>query len=98
MNDAAWPLVIYVIGLIAFALVGALEMALCSVELRRLDRDDWSRGEPWQREHIHAARDRERATSQRSASLIIYAPLWPLMVAAVLVRMTTRYIKGRRSA
>lgn len=86
---------IYCIGLGTFALVGFLEWAMSAAEMRRIDRDDWSHGEPWQQRHNNAARDRERTSIDHAFTLIRWSPAWPLLVAGVLVRITTRRRKAR---
>jgi hypothetical protein len=94
MNGTAFLLITaYLIGLAAFVLVGALEWAMSAAEIRRIDRDPWSRGEPWQRDHQHAALDRERASIDHAATILTYSAVWPLLVAGVLVRSITRHRK-----
>ena len=85
----------YCIGLIAFALVGFLEWGLSAAEMRRIDRDDWSHGEPWQQRHNNLARDRERTSIDHAFTIIRWSPAWPLLVVGVLVRMTARHRKER---
>jgi hypothetical protein len=87
----------YLAGVILFALVGLIEWTMSAVELRRIDRDDWARGEPWQRRHNTSEREREQARAFRSLSLVIYAPIWPLMVTVVLWRIVTRTRKEGRT-
>lgn len=95
-TDAVWLLpVAYGVGLVAFALVGFLEWGMSAGEMRRIDRDEWSRGEPWQRAHQNNARDRELASMDHAFTMIRYSPVWPLLVLGVLVRMTTRHRKER---
>lgn len=84
----------YVIGLITFAASGLVEIGLSAAELRRIDRDDWSRGEPWQQRHNHRERERERAAARRAASLVVYSPVWPLLVMLVAWRIAGRLRKG----
>lgn len=94
--DAVWLLpVAYGIGVVAFALVGCLEWAMSAGEMRRIDRDDWSHGEPWQQRHNNAARDRERTSIDQAVTIIQWSPLWPLLVAGVLVRIAARRRKAR---
>lgn len=97
MNTDAVALLIaaYGVGVAAFAIVGFLEWAMSTSELRRIDRDEWSRGEPWQIAHQHAARDRERVSIDHAFTIITYSPVWPLLVAGVLVRIVTRRRKER---
>lgn len=85
----------YCIGLMSFALVGLIEIALSAIELRRIDRDDWARGEPWQRRHNTRERELEQARARRSATLVVYAPVWPLLFVAVVWRLITRLRKER---
>jgi hypothetical protein len=89
-HPALIGLYVYLAGIILFALVGLIEWAMSVVELRRIDRDDWARGEPWQRRHNTSEREREQARAFRSLSLVVYAAIWPLMVTVVLWRIATR--------
>lgn len=95
MNPAAWTLAAYCLGLVVFALVGFLEWAMSVVEMRRIDRDDWSHGEPWQVAHNNRARDRERTSINHASILLVYSAVWPLLVLGVLVRMINRHRKER---
>lgn len=96
MNDTAWQLITaYAVGLVVFAIVGFLEWAMSTAEMRRIDRDEWSRGEPWQRAHNHRARDREHVSIDHAVTVVMYSPIWPLLVAGVLVRMINRHWKER---
>jgi hypothetical protein len=95
-TDAVWLLpAAYGVGVVVFALVGALEWAMSAGEMRRIDRDEWSHGEPWQVAHNNRARDRERVSIDHAATLITYSPIWPLLVVGVLVRIATRHRKER---
>lgn len=95
-TDAVWLLpAAYGVGVVAFALVGFLEWGLSAAEMRRIDRDEWSHGEPWQQRHNNLARDRENATIDNAFTIIRYSPVWPLLVVGVLVRMLTRHRKER---
>lgn len=93
--DAVWPLIAYGVGTVVFWLVGFLEWCLSAIEIRRIDRDEWSHGEPWQIAHNNRARDRERVSIDHAATLITYSPIWPLLVVGVLVRIATRHRKER---
>jgi hypothetical protein len=93
ISEPATLIGLYAIGLVAFAASGLVELAMCAVELRRIDRDDWSRGEPWQQRHNHAHRERERLDARRAATLVVYSPLWPALVLVVAVRIITRLTK-----
>jgi hypothetical protein len=95
VNAGLIAVAIYLLGLLMFALVGLIEWTMSAVELRRIDRDDWARGEPWQRRHNTSDREREQARGFRSLSLVIYSPIWPLMVTVVLWRIATRSRKER---
>lgn len=90
MNAGAMAVAGYIIGLLAFALVGLLEWAMSAIEIRRIDRDDWARGEPWQRAHNHREREREQASGGRALTLTMYAPVWPLLILIVLYRIARR--------
>lgn len=94
--DAVWLLpVAYGIGVVAFVLVGCLEWAMSAGEMRRIDRDDWSRGEPWQQRHNHQARERERISIDHAFTIIRWSFAWPLLVVGVLVRIAARRRKAR---
>jgi hypothetical protein len=94
--DAVWPLLAaYGAGVCVFAVVGLLEWAMCAGELRRLDRDEWSRGEPWQQRHNNLARDRERTSIDHAFTVITWSPAWPVLVLGVLVRIVGRRRKER---
>lgn len=93
-TDAVWLLpTAYGVGIVIFALVGTLEWAMSAAEMRRIDRDEWSRGEPWQRAHQIRASERETVSIDHAATLITWSPVWPLLVLGVLVRMITRHRK-----
>lgn len=90
MNTLVPAIILYCLGLITFALVGFLEWGMSAAEMRRIDRDEWSRGEPWQIAHNNRARDRERTSIDHAVTLLKYAAVWPLLVLGVLVRIITR--------
>lgn len=93
MTAGALIVGVYVVGLIAFAASGLVELGLCAVALRQLDRDDWSRGEPWQQRQNHRERDRERDAARRAATLVVYSPLWPALAFIVACRIIGRLTK-----
>lgn len=94
--DPVWLLLAaYGFGVVAFVLVGCLEWAMSAVELRRIDRDEWSRGEPWQIAHQHRARDRERISINHAATLITWSSVWPLLVLSLILRIAGRRRKER---
>lgn len=95
MNPGLITLYTYLAGLLLFALVGLIEWSMSAGEMRRIDRDDWARGEPWQRRHNTSEREREQARAFRSLSLVVYAPIWPGLVLVVLWRIATRRRKER---
>lgn len=93
MSAAVVVVAVYVVGLIAFAASGLVELGLCAVALRQLDRDPWSRGEPWQQRQNHRERDREHEASRRAATLVVYSPLWPALAFIVAARIIGRLTK-----
>lgn len=96
MNDTTWLIIAtYAAGVCVFSLVGFLEWAMSYAEMRRIDRDQWSHGEPWQQRHNNLARDRERAAIDHAFTIIRWSPAWPLLVVGVLMRVITRRRKAR---
>lgn len=94
--DAVWPLLAaYGAGVCVFSVVGFLEWAMSYIEMRRIDRDPWSHGEPWQQRHQNLARDRERTSIDHAFTIITWSPAWPLLVLGVLVRVIRRRRKAR---
>lgn len=93
MSAGAFLVGVYVIGLIAFASSGLVELVLCRIAMRQLDRDPWSRGEPWQQRQNHHEREREEDAARRAGTLVVYSPLWPALVLIVAARIIGRLTK-----